>query len=101
MLSQTRGNRVLQYLLVLVTAITINFLLPRYMPGNPLTLLAGVDVGQMTPEQLQEGFERAYGHLYGYRSIFKRLFPFARSGLFYGIQNYGFRQGWKKTIGSL
>lgn len=59
MLSQTRGNRVLQYLLVLVTAITINFLLPRYMPGNPLTLLAGVDVGQMTPEQRAEVLEEA------------------------------------------
>lgn len=59
MLSQTRGNRVLQYLLVLVTAITINFLLPRYMPGNPLTLLAGVDVGEMTPEQREEVLQEA------------------------------------------
>lgn len=59
MLSQSRGNRVLQYLLVLVTAITINFLLPRYMPGNPLTLLAGVDVGEMTPEQREEVLQEA------------------------------------------
>jgi radical SAM superfamily enzyme YgiQ (UPF0313 family) len=53
---------------------------------------------KMTPEQLQEGFNWAYKRLYGYGSIFKRLFPFSRSGLFFSIQNYGFRQAWKKTI---
>jgi len=53
---------------------------------------------KMTPEQLQEGFNWAYKRLYGYGSIFKRLFPFRRSGLFFSIQNYGFRQAWKKTI---
>jgi peptide/nickel transport system permease protein len=36
---------------VLVLAISLNFFLPRMMPGNPLALLAGVDVGLMTPEQ--------------------------------------------------
>lgn len=53
---------------------------------------------KMSPEQLQDGFNWAYKYLYGYRSIVKRLFPFTRSGLFYGIQNYGFRQAWKKTL---
>lgn len=53
---------------------------------------------KMTPEQLQAGFNRAYTRLYGYGSIFKRLFPFRRSGLFFSIQNYGFRQAWKKTL---
>ena len=53
---------------------------------------------QMTPEQLQQGFNWAYKRLYSYRSIIKRLFPFTRNGLFYGIQNYGFRQAWKKTL---
>jgi radical SAM superfamily enzyme YgiQ (UPF0313 family) len=52
---------------------------------------------KMTPRQLQEGFNWAYKRLYGYRSIAKRLFPFWRSGLFYSIQNYGFRQAWKKA----
>lgn len=32
-------------------AVTLNFLLPRFMPGNPLELIAGVDVGLLTPEQ--------------------------------------------------
>jgi radical SAM superfamily enzyme YgiQ (UPF0313 family) len=53
---------------------------------------------KMSPKQLQDGFNWAYKKLYGYRSIVKRLFPFTRSGLFYGIQNYGFRQAWKKTL---
>lgn len=52
---------------------------------------------KMSPQQLQDGFNWAYNKLYGYRSIVKRLFPFTRSGLFYGVQNYGFRQAWKKT----
>ena len=32
-------------------AVTLNFVLPRLMPGNPLALIAGVDVGLLTPEQ--------------------------------------------------
>ena len=56
---------------------------------------------KMTPSQLQDGFNWAYKRLYGYRSIVKRLFPFKRSGLFYGIQNYGFRQAWGKTLNKL
>jgi peptide/nickel transport system permease protein len=54
MLSESRGGRALQYVLVLVLAISLNFFLPRMMPGNPLALLAGVDVGLMTPEERAE-----------------------------------------------
>lgn len=50
MLSESRGGRAFQYLFVLVAAISLNFFLPRMMPGNPLALLAGVDVGLMTQE---------------------------------------------------
>lgn len=53
---------------------------------------------KMTPEELQEGFNWAYRRLYGHRSILTRLFPFNRNSLFYGVQNYGFRQAWKKTL---
>ena len=53
---------------------------------------------KMSPQQLQEGLNWAYRRLYGYGSIIKRLFPFMRNSLFYGIQNYGFRQAWKKTL---
>lgn len=40
-----------QYALVLVFAVTLNFLLPRLMPGSPLVFLAGEDVGFMSEEQ--------------------------------------------------
>lgn len=46
-----RAGRALQYLLVFIVAVTLNFLLPRFMPGNPLALIAGVDVGLLSPEQ--------------------------------------------------
>jgi peptide/nickel transport system permease protein len=40
-----------QYLLVLWIAITLNFLLPRMMPGNPLALIAGEDINRLSAEQ--------------------------------------------------
>ena len=52
-------GRLAQYAIVLLVAVTLNFLLPRMMPGNPLALIAGADVGQLTPEQRQEVIKRA------------------------------------------
>src|ERR671914_396273 len=49
-----RAGRVLQYLVVFAVAVTLNFLLPRFMPGNPLALIAGVDVGLLSPEERAE-----------------------------------------------
>ncbi|MGH2452328.1 MAG: ABC transporter permease [bacterium] len=40
-----------QYALVLLFAITLNFLLPRMMPGSPLIFLAGEDVSFLNAEQ--------------------------------------------------
>jgi len=40
-----------QYALVLLFAVTLNFALPRMMPGSPLVFLAGEDVGFMTEAQ--------------------------------------------------
>ena len=40
-----------QYLLVLWIAVTLNFLLPRLLPGNPLALLAGEEVNMLTAQQ--------------------------------------------------
>lgn len=40
-----------QYALVLLFAITLNFLLPRLMPGSPLIFLAGEDVGFLSAAQ--------------------------------------------------
>lgn len=51
MRSSKKSNRVIEYLIVFFIAVTLNFFIPRLMPGNPLALLAGVDVGLMTPEE--------------------------------------------------
>ena len=40
-----------QYIIVIIVAVTLNFALPRLMPGNPLALIAGVDVGLLTAEE--------------------------------------------------
>ena len=40
-----------QYAIVVVVAVTLNFALPRFMPGDPLALIAGADVGLLTPEE--------------------------------------------------
>ena len=45
------AGRGVQYLLVLALTITLNFALPRMMPGNPMVFLAGEDVGFLEPEQ--------------------------------------------------
>jgi radical SAM superfamily enzyme YgiQ (UPF0313 family) len=52
---------------------------------------------KMTPAQLQDGLIWAYRRLYGYPGIIKRLFPFKRGPIFFGVQNIGFRQAWQKT----
>ena len=59
MRSDSKGNRVLQYVIVFVIAVTLNFFLPRLMPGNPLALLAGVDVGLLTPAERAQVLEQA------------------------------------------
>lgn len=41
-------RRVGQYVLVLLVAVALNFMLPRAMPGSPLGTIGGEQVGQMT-----------------------------------------------------
>lgn len=45
------GRKFLQYVLVLVIALTINFGLPRLAPGDPLIYFMGQEVNTLTPEQ--------------------------------------------------
>lgn len=44
-------SRLVQYAAVLWVAVSLNFALPRLMPGSPLALLAGTDVVALTAEQ--------------------------------------------------
>lgn len=69
MRTERRSSRILQYVLVLLIAVSLNFMLPRMMPGNPLALLAGADVGLLSPEQRAEvsaraGLDRSIGDQY-------------------------------------
>lgn len=54
----------MQYGLTLLAALTINFLLPRLAPGNPVNALLGADVvDNMTPEQIERVREEFDLHL--------------------------------------
>lgn len=48
------------YLLTAWVAITVNFLLPRLMPGNPVQILIGKLTGRVTP-QIVHAIERQFG----------------------------------------
>jgi len=52
---------------------------------------------KMSVGQLQNGLDWAYKKLYGYPSIIKRLFPFKRGPIFFGVQNIGFKRAWAKA----
>lgn len=45
--------KISQYLLLIIFTITLNFLLPRLMPGSPLRFLGGEDVILMSSEEKQ------------------------------------------------
>ncbi len=67
MLGRLLGGRMLQYVMLIVVILVLNFMLPRAMPGTPLAFLAGEDVGLMTTEQREEvmaqhGLDRPLPH---------------------------------------
>lgn len=53
-------RRALAYAVTFFLAITLNFILPRAMPGEPLALIAGDAVRQMGAQRIAE-LRRAYG----------------------------------------
>lgn len=59
----------MQYFIVVLFAITLNFFLPRMMPGDPLQYIAGEDIVMMSAEQKQEllkkhGLDKPVGEQY-------------------------------------
>ena len=52
------GTQMVQYGVLILLAVALNFFLPRAMPGSPLAYLAGEDVGMLSPEQRQEVLSR-------------------------------------------
>ena len=79
-------ERTLQYLLVLVAAISLNFFLPRAMPGSPLQFLAGEDVAMLPAAERQAllartGLDQPLPHQY-----VKYVASLARGDLGYSYQ---------------
>lgn len=54
------SRRIVAYAITLFLAISLNFILPHAMPGDPLALIAGNSVRQMSEEQKAE-LRAAYG----------------------------------------
>ncbi len=81
-------TRVGQYALVLLAALTLNFFLPRAMPGSPLRFLAGEDVGLLSPDQVAEVRAR-----YGLdRPLWKQYLNYLTSA-FSGRWGYSYQMG--------
>ncbi|MCE5235113.1 MAG: ABC transporter permease [Clostridiaceae bacterium] len=47
-------GKLLQYLLIIVLTLTLNFFLPRMMPGDPLKYILGENAASITPEMRAE-----------------------------------------------
>lgn len=52
-------GKLAQYALVLLVTLTLNFMLPRWMPGSPLAYLAGQDIGVMSPQDRERVMRQA------------------------------------------
>lgn len=59
-MSRSFSRRLVEYGITLFLAVTLNFFLPRAMPGDPLALIAGDSVRQMGAERIAE-LRQAYG----------------------------------------
>ncbi len=62
-------RRILEYAFTLLIALSLNFFLPRWMPGDPIALIAGSAVQQMGEERINElraayGLDRPLGEQY-------------------------------------
>ena len=54
------GRRLVFYVLTAIAAITLNFFIPRLMPGNPAEILVSRIRGRVTPQELH-AFELQFG----------------------------------------
>lgn len=80
-------GKITQYSLVIFLMLTLNFLLPRLMPGNPLVYLAGEDVGFMSSAE-----KEAIMNKYGLNdSIFTQYFTYLKN-TFTGDFGYSYQQ---------
>lgn len=81
------GRKLLQYILVLAFTLALNFFLPRLMPGSPIQLLAGEDVGLLTQQEREEIMAR-----HGLEQPLWRQFAIYLGQLTRGDLGYSYRQ---------
>ena len=53
-----RNRKLVQYLTLIILIVTMNFLLPRLLPGDPLVFLAGEDVWALTAAEREAVLEK-------------------------------------------
>ena len=50
-------HKISYYLILIAAVITLNFFLPRWLPGSPVAQIIGENVGEMLPEERERILE--------------------------------------------
>lgn len=87
-------SKLLQYLIVIFLMLTLNFLLPRLMPGNPLVFLAGEDVGFMSSAEKEAILDK-----HGLNDSIYKQYALYIKNIFTGDFGYSYQQ--KRPISEL
>lgn len=87
-------GKLLQYFIVIFLMLTLNFLLPRLMPGNPLVFLAGEDVGFMSSAEKDAILDK-----YGLNDSILEQYGTYIKNIFTGDFGYSYQQ--KRPISEL
>ncbi|MBT2691327.1 ABC transporter permease [Bacillus sp. ISL-47] len=88
------AGKLLQYFIVIFLMLTLNFLLPRLMPGNPLVFLAGEDVGFMSSAEKEAILDK-----YGLNDSILEQYGAYIKNIFTGDFGYSYQQ--KRPISEL
>ncbi len=86
------GQKVGWYLLTLVCALILNFLLPRLMPGNPVDSLVAEATAGVTDSSAIEQVKREYTERFGLDKSYPEQFMIYIGGLFQGDMGVSFTQ---------
>jgi peptide/nickel transport system permease protein len=81
------SGKFLQYGIVILLMLTLNFLLPRLMPGNPLVFLAGEDVGFMSSAEKEAVLDK-----YGLNDSIGSQYVTYLKNIFTGDFGYSYQQ---------
>ncbi len=86
------GQKVAWYLLTLVCALVLNFLLPRLMPGNPVDTLVAQATAGVTDASAIEQVQLEYTERFGLDKSYPEQFLLYIGGLFQGDMGVSFTQ---------